>query len=79
MRWIPIVTAPDQLTAEAWRELLRENGIPAALKAADSISYLGVSALPVRLMIPEERESDARWILDDILSAAPLAEDLEEP
>ncbi len=82
MRWVSIVTAPDQLTAELWRELLIENGIPASLEAGDAVSFLGVSSFPVRLMAPEDREEDARRFIDEILTAAPLGEDgedMEEP
>lgn len=78
MRWVSIVTAPDQLTAELWCELLIQNGIPAALEAGDAVSFLGVSSFPVRLMAPEEREEDARRFLADIFADAPLGEDLEE-
>lgn len=62
-RWVEFATAPDQLTAETWAGLVRNEGCPCAVKS-DGISFLGVSALPVRLMAPEERAEEALGILD---------------
>ncbi len=59
-------TAPDQLTAETWAGLVRNEGCPCAVKS-DGIPFLGVSALPVRLMAPEERVGEAVGILERFL------------
>jgi hypothetical protein len=65
MKWVMLVTAPDQLTAEMWRDVLLEQEVPATVK--DTSSFLGVSPLPCRLMVPEDRKEDARAILEDHL------------
>lgn len=78
MRWATLVTAPDQLTAELWRELLQESGIPAMLQAGDAVSFLGVSAFPCRLLVPEERYAEAQGLLDELAASASLEEEPEE-
>lgn len=67
-RWVEFATAPDQLTAETWAGLVRNEGCPCAVKS-DGIPFLGVSALPVRLMAPEEKVEEARKILERFLGA----------
>ena len=67
-----LATAPDQLTAEMWQELLRGEGIPAMIRASDTASYLGVSAAPCRLMVPEERLPEARRMLEEHLGPEAL-------
>ena len=63
MKWVYLATAPDQLTAEMWAQLLQGEGIPARLKPEDATSFLGVSAMPCRLLVPEGRVSEARAVL----------------
>ncbi len=67
-----LTTAPDQLTAEMWRELLRGEGIPAVVRAGDTASYLGISNAPCRLMVHQERLSEARQTLEEHLGPAAL-------
>ena len=62
-----LATAPDQLTAEMWQELLRGEGIPAVIRASDTASYLGVSPAPCRLMVQEGRLPEARRTLEEHL------------
>jgi len=62
-RWVYLTTAPDQLTAELWQGLLRNEEIPAVVRAGDTASYLGISAAPCRLLVPEERLAEARSLL----------------
>ena len=66
-RWVPLRTAPDQLTAEIWRGLLEAEDIPSMLDPADAVSYLGVSAVPCRLLVPEELLQAAERVLGDEL------------
>lgn len=63
MKWVIIVTAPDQMTAEMWSELLRADGVPAQVRASDTSSFLGVSSLPCRVVVPEGREAEAIAVL----------------
>ena len=66
MKWELLITAPDQLTAEMWRELLQNEGIPAVIEPRDAISFLGLSAMPCRLMVPEGLLSEALAILGEL-------------
>ncbi|MBI2887413.1 MAG: DUF2007 domain-containing protein [Chloroflexi bacterium] len=78
MEWATVATAPDQLTAEAWLQLLRQHGIPSRLMPADAVSFLGVTPLPCRVLAPRPRAEDARRLLEELTRAAPLAEEREE-
>lgn len=73
-RWALLRTAPDQLTAELWRGLLEEEGIPATLAPGDVVSFLGVSAAPCRLLVPEHLLEPAELALSGELWAAEAPE-----
>ena len=62
--WAVVGTAPDQLTAELWRGLLDERGIPAILAPGDAVSFLGVSGTPCRLLVDERRLEEARSVIE---------------
>lgn len=63
MQWVSLAIAPDQLTAEMWCELLRNEGIPAMVQPSDAVSFLGVSGTACRVMVPEERRKEAAAVL----------------
>jgi hypothetical protein len=65
MKWEYLTTAPDQLTAEIWQELLQREGIPAVIEPRDAVSFLGISAMPCRLMVPEGSVKEALAILGE--------------
>ena len=71
-RWVYLTTAPDQTTAEMWSELLRNEGVPAMVRAGDTASFMGVSSAPCRLMVPEERLAEARRLLEERLGPEAL-------
>ena len=62
-KWLIAATAPDQLTAEMWRALLVDFGIPARLRAGDTTSFLGVSPMPCRVLVPEGHIEEAEAFL----------------
>jgi hypothetical protein len=66
VQWIAAATAPDQLTAEIWRQLMLQESIPSMLAPQDAISFLGVTASPVRLLVPQEMVTRAQEVLADI-------------
>jgi hypothetical protein len=68
--WALVGTAPDQLTAEVWRGLLEAEDIPAILAPGDAVSFLGVSAVPCRLLAPAQLIQSARLALAGELWAA---------
>ena len=63
-RWVVLRTAPDQLAAEIWCGLLESEGIPATLAPGDAVSFLGVSPVPCRVLVPEHLIASAERILD---------------
>lgn len=69
MEWKSVATAPDQLTAEMWCELLRNEDIPAMVKPSDAVSFLGVRAAACRVLVPDDRHDEAAAILRRELGA----------
>ena len=67
--WVVVRVAPDQLSAEMWVDLLRDEGVPALIKPSDALSILGTSGLSCRLLVPEERFDEAQGILTESLDS----------
>jgi hypothetical protein len=65
-QWELLTTAPDQLTAEIWTDILTQNGIPAMINPQDAISFMGVSSLPCRIMVAAGYRQPAQEILDSL-------------
>ncbi len=63
MKWEVAGVAPDQITAEIWCDILFQEGFTAMIEPRDAISFMGVSALPCRVMVPEDMAEEARNIL----------------
>jgi hypothetical protein len=61
--WVHLATAPDQITAEMWLDVLRQEGINARIRPSDAVSFLGVSAVSCRLEAREEDLARAREVL----------------
>ena len=65
MKWVYLTTAPDQLVAEMWLNLLRNEGVSAMIRPGDTMSnYMGVSTYPCRIMVHEDQVSEARELLE---------------
>ena len=63
-RWVPIAQEPDQLSAEIVVNFLRLAAIPVRTDARDTMSFLGPSNLPTRVLVPEEWEQEALVALE---------------
>lgn len=63
MNWVHLATAPDQLVAEMWRDLLNDRDIPAIIRSGDVSTFLGVTAYPCRLLVDENSRDRAIQIL----------------
>ncbi len=62
-KWVHLVTAPDQITAEMWVDDLRGQGIMAMIRPSDAVSFLGVAAFGCRIQVLEQDETRAReWL-----------------
>jgi hypothetical protein len=68
-QWELLTTAPDQLTAEIWQDILVQNGIPAMINPQDAVSFMGVSSLPCRIMVACGYRQQAQEILDSLQPA----------
>ena len=68
-KWELLTTAPDQLAAEIWKDILIQNGIPAMINPQDAISFMGVSSLPCRIMVAYGYRQQAQEILDSLQPA----------
>ena len=66
VKWTVLTVAPDQLTAEMWRELLQQKGIPTEVNPGDTASFLGVSPLPCRLMVDERHLEQAQQVMEEL-------------
>ena len=63
MKWVNLAMAPDQLTAEMWCELLRNEGIPAMIRPSDAVSFLGVTTAACRVLVAEDQRDEAMAVL----------------
>jgi len=64
-KWVHLTTAPDQITAEIWVDVLHNAGIAAMIRPSDAVSFLGVSAFGCRLQVREEDFSVALEVLGE--------------
>ncbi len=68
MTWVYFTTAPDQIVAEMWRDLLKDEGVPANLRAGDTTSFLGVNTYPCRIVVQEQDFGRAKALLEERLA-----------
>ena len=64
MKWVYMATAPNQLVAEMWRGLLRDEGVQARIRSGDTSSFMGLSNYPCRIMVLEDQLKLGREILE---------------
>ena len=65
MKWVYLATAPNQLEAEMWRDLLAGEGFAVTVRGGDTISYLGMSNYPVTILVDEEQHDEASKVLEE--------------
>ena len=63
MAWTHLATAPDQVTADIWVDILRDQGIAAMIRPSDAVSFLGVAGFGCRVQVQEEDLERARDVL----------------
>lgn len=63
--WVYLTTAPNQLVAELWCQLLSEAGIPARIDPEDMPLFpaLGLTSTGVRVQVPAGLVDTARLVL----------------
>jgi len=72
VKWVILTTAPDQLVAEMWREILISEGVSARVRAGDTASFMGVSNYPCRIMVHEGERERAAEVLESQLGLESL-------
>ena len=73
-RWVPVATAPDQIVAEMWVELLQAQGIPAMIRPQDTASFLGLSTMACRVLVPREHLAEAALALQERTEGSGLSQ-----
>lgn len=73
MEWVVLETAPDQIIAEMWVELLRNNGVPAFVRVPDGLAASRGFPSPwdCGVMVPDTHREIAANILKSILDDKP--------
>ena len=64
--WVYLRTASSLITAEMWKELLENQGVPVLLHTEPEKAHLG-SAAQRRVMIPKEKRRIAEEVLKESL------------
>ena len=64
VKWVYLTTAPDQLQAEMWSQILVNEGVPAMVRPSDTVTFLGVSARPCRILVAEDRLERAKDVME---------------
>jgi hypothetical protein len=62
-KWVHLATAPDQIAAEIWIDILKQEGISARIRPSDAVSFLGVSAVSCRVETLDDELERARNVL----------------
>ncbi len=74
MKWVVLATAPDQIVAEMWNDILVAEGVPAAIRPGDTTNFLGVTLLPCRVVVADDELARAQGILESQMGV-----NLEDP
>lgn len=74
MAWVTVATAPSQIIAEMWQQLVEDAGIEARILPSAAAVFGGVMNSPCRVQAPEERARDARSVLSQVADAVQLGE-----
>ena len=67
MKWACLTTAPNEPIGYSWVELLRKHDMPAYLRIETVTSLIAGGSRPVRLMVPADREDEARALFDRLV------------
>jgi hypothetical protein len=68
--WKMVRLAPDQLTGEMWVDALQGGDIVAKIGPGDTASFMGTTAMSVRVLVPEERLDEAAALLNEAFGPA---------
>ena len=63
MKWVAIITAPNEPIGESWAEVLRMNGVAAYVRQDGVMAYVGASFTLVRIMVRETDVDEGKRLL----------------
>ena len=66
IEFVYLATAPNQIIAEMWVEMLKQEGIASYFRSSNVMSYTGVSFIPCQVMVIESRLAEASALIDSI-------------
>lgn len=67
MKWVLLATAPNEPIARSWAEMLRRQGLPVLLRVETISTLVAGGALPVRLMVPADREAEGKALFNRLV------------
>ena len=67
MKWVTLTTAPNEPIGQSWVELLVKHGVPAHVAANTIVSLVSGGAMPVRIMVPQDRMGEAEAKLEELV------------
>ena len=74
-RVVPVATAPNEIVADMWRQVLEDEGIIVALKPTGAGSSFGTNALNQHIVLVREDQAElAREIIAELESEESEAE-----
>jgi hypothetical protein len=59
----PLATAPSQMVAEMWRDLLEDHGIAALIRPGDAFYLFGAAGQACQVLVPAPQLAEARELL----------------
>ena len=67
MKWARLIVAPNEPIGQSWIELMRKHDMPAYLRIETVSMLIAGGSRPVRLMVPADREEEARALFDRLV------------
>ncbi|MSQ31680.1 MAG: hypothetical protein EXR59_00345 [Dehalococcoidia bacterium] len=61
-----LATAPNQIIAEMWVQMLKQQNIPSYFRSSSAQSYLGSSFTPCQVMVSKSKLSEAETLIQSI-------------
>ncbi len=64
--FVYLATAPNQIIAEMWVQVLKQENIPSYFRSSSVQSYLGTSFTPCQVMVSKSKLSEAAAVIQSI-------------
>lgn len=64
--FVYLATAPNQIIAEMWVEMLKQEGIASYFRSGNIMAYTGISFIPCQVMVSKSRLTEAADLIASI-------------